>query len=80
MRTMIFSCLVVIFASDPFAESLKPPLADTRLSVSTLILKTEIGSIRGWHAIYTSGRFCTKTGSDPLSIGAHCRRPTIQGV
>ncbi len=37
MRTIVLSCLVLYWASDAFGQSPEPPLADTRLPVSTLV-------------------------------------------
>ncbi len=47
MRTIVFNCLVAYLVGDAFAQSSEPPLADTRLPVSTLVREDVFA---GWRA------------------------------
>jgi tetratricopeptide (TPR) repeat protein len=47
MRTIVLSCLIAYLAGDAFAQSTEPPLADTRLPVSTLVREDIFA---GWRA------------------------------
>jgi hypothetical protein len=47
MRTIVLSCLVVYLVGDAFGQSPEPPLADTRIPVSTLVREDIFA---GWRA------------------------------
>ncbi|MCH8923763.1 MAG: hypothetical protein IIA67_11535 [Planctomycetes bacterium] len=47
MRTIVYSCFLVLLVSDVFGQSPEPPLSNTRLPVSTLVREDVFA---GWQA------------------------------